>query len=296
MTTLRALECLVALVDHGSVTRAATSLQMSQPALSHQISAIERELGTPVAEKLGRGVRITAAGRAVAEEARVSLAAAERAVHIGLQIAAGERGTLRIACVETMAAPILLPVLRRWRASHTDVVIEVSEHSSAEQMVVLLNSGRIELAIGPRPPETHSHAEVLGAEDVVVVAPAGHEFGRRLAVPLEDLGARPFIHYSAGTGLAQWVDRVAVEHGVVLDPVLRTRSPSSAARLAAAGMGVAVVPLSGLSARPSGVVRRLAPLIHRELVVMTASPADVLANAFAADLVRSGLPVAEVVP
>jgi DNA-binding transcriptional ArsR family regulator len=68
MTTLRALECLVAVVDEGSVTAAAAALHMSQPALSHQIAALERELGTPVVERLGRGVRVTAAGRAAAGE------------------------------------------------------------------------------------------------------------------------------------------------------------------------------------------------------------------------------------
>lgn len=78
MTTLRTLECLVALVDTGSVTGAAAALHMSQPALSHQIAALERELGTPVVERLPRGVRVTAAGRAVAEDARVALEAADR--------------------------------------------------------------------------------------------------------------------------------------------------------------------------------------------------------------------------
>ncbi|MFE1196270.1 LysR family transcriptional regulator [Streptomyces olivaceoviridis] len=51
---------------------------MSQPALSHQIAALEKELGTPVVERLSRGIRVTAAGRAVAEEARVALAGASR--------------------------------------------------------------------------------------------------------------------------------------------------------------------------------------------------------------------------
>lgn len=78
MTTSRALECLVAWVDEGSVTKAAGVLHMSQPALSHQIAALEKELGTPVVERLSRGIRVTAAGRAVAEEARVALAGASR--------------------------------------------------------------------------------------------------------------------------------------------------------------------------------------------------------------------------
>ena len=77
MTTLRTLECLVA----------AAALHMSQPALSRQIAALEKELGAPVAERLWRGVRITAAGRATAEEARVALRAAEQAVQIGQRVA-----------------------------------------------------------------------------------------------------------------------------------------------------------------------------------------------------------------
>jgi DNA-binding transcriptional LysR family regulator len=57
MTTLRTLECLVALVEHGSVSEAAAALHMSQPAVSHQIAALEKELGVPVVERLWRGVR-----------------------------------------------------------------------------------------------------------------------------------------------------------------------------------------------------------------------------------------------
>jgi DNA-binding transcriptional LysR family regulator len=109
MTTLRTLECLVALVDTGSVTGAAAALRMSQPALSHQIASLERELGTPVVERLPRGVRVTAAGRAVAEDARVALEAADRAVRVGHRVGAGVGGRPRIACAETMTAWLLVP-------------------------------------------------------------------------------------------------------------------------------------------------------------------------------------------
>src|SRR5262249_34347875 len=104
VTTLRTLECLVALVDHGSVTAAAAALHMSQPALSHQIAALEKELGAPVAERLWRGVRVTAAGRASAEEARLALRAAEEAIKVGRRAGAGAAGRLRIACAETITA------------------------------------------------------------------------------------------------------------------------------------------------------------------------------------------------
>src|SRR6201989_2125711 len=96
MLSMRALECLVTIVEQGSLTKAAAALHMSQPALSHQIAAIERELGTPVIERLPRGVRPTAAGLAAAAEARTALAAADRAVIAGKRVAAGTGGRPRL--------------------------------------------------------------------------------------------------------------------------------------------------------------------------------------------------------
>src|SRR5580658_1679908 len=115
MVSMRALECLVTIVEQGSLTKAAAELHLSQPALSHQIAAIERELGTPAIERLPRGIRPTAAGLAAAAEARLALAAADRAVRAGRQAAAGASGRIRIACAETMTAWVLVPVLRSWR-------------------------------------------------------------------------------------------------------------------------------------------------------------------------------------
>ena len=89
MFSMRALECLVAIVEQGSLTKAAAVLHISQSALSHQIAAIERELGTPVIERLPRGIRPTAAGLAAVAEARIALAAAGRAVIAGRRVAQG---------------------------------------------------------------------------------------------------------------------------------------------------------------------------------------------------------------
>ena len=89
MLSMRGLECLVAIVDQGSLTKAAAVLHMSQPALSHQIAAIERELGTPVIERLPRGIRPTAAGLVAVAEARIALTAASKVVTSARGAAAG---------------------------------------------------------------------------------------------------------------------------------------------------------------------------------------------------------------
>lgn len=290
MTTLRTLECLVGLADHGSVSAAAAALHMSQPALSHQIAALEREVGTAVVERLWRGVRVTAAGHAMADEARIALRSAEQAVLIGRRVGAGEAGRLRIACVETMTAWLLVPVLRQWRSRRPEVALELSEFTSSDAMEKVIAAGGADIAVGPRATRTDLRVEVIGKEDVVVVAAAGHRFATSEAVSMKSLASEPFVHYDPDNGMAIWVDQLAARHDVVLDPVLRTRSPRTAAQLAAAGMGITIVPVSALAARPPGTVRLLKPTVRRDIIAMVASPSDTLVRRFIDDLVRRGLP------
>jgi DNA-binding transcriptional LysR family regulator len=292
MASLRALECLVAIVEHGSLTKAAAVLHMSQPALSHQIAAIERELGTPVIERLARGIRPTAAGLAVAAEGRVALAAADRAVIAGRSVAAGAGGRIRIACAETMTAWVLVPVLRSWRRRFPDVELDLKEFTSADQMVEVLRHGEADITVGPAPTQTEEHVDVLGGEEIVVVASPEHRFSRMDGVPLAELTAEPLVHYNPGNGFGVWVDQFAARRGVMLpQPTLRTGSPRTAAQLAAAGMGVAIVPFSALSPKPGGTIRSFDPVEVRDVVVVVAAPHDALLRRFVADLKRRGLPV-----
>jgi DNA-binding transcriptional LysR family regulator len=291
MVSLRALECLVTIIEQGSVTKAAAVLHMSQPALSHQIAAIERELGTPVIERLARGTRPTAAGLAAAAEARIALAAADRAVLAARRVATGTGGRIRIACAETMTAWVLVPVLRSWRRRFPDVEFGLKEFTSADQMLEVLLRGETDIAVGPRPTRTDEHVELLGREETVVVATADHRFAALDAVPLAELAAEPLVHYDPGNGFGVGVDEFAARRGVVLPPpALRTSSPRTAAQLAVAGMGVAVVPASALTPRPDGTIRPFDPPETRDVIVVVAAPHDDLVRRFVSDLKRRGLP------
>jgi len=291
MVSMRALECLVTIVERGSLTAAAAVLHMSQPALSHQIAAIEKELGTPVIERLPRGIRPTAAGLATAAEARVALAAADRAVIAGKRVAAGTGGRIRIACAETMTAWVLVPVLRSWRRRFPDVELDLKEYTSADRMLEVLAAGGADITVGPRPARTEEHTEVLGREEVVVVASPEHRFAGLDAVPLAELAGEPLVHYDRDNGNAVWVDQFAARRGVVLpEPVLRTGSPRTAAQLAAAGMGVTLVPFSALTPPPGGTIRSLDPPELRDVIVIVAAPHDDLLCRFVADLKLRGLP------
>ncbi|MFE0438755.1 LysR family transcriptional regulator [Streptomyces nigra] len=293
MTTLRALQCLVALVDTGSVTKAAALLHLSQPALSHQIAGLERELSTQVVERRARGVRVTAAGLAAAEEARVALRAAARAVEAGRQRGEGRVGRLRLACAETMTVWLLVPILGRWSRERPDVQVDLMEFTSSDKMVEILTAGQADMVVGPAPSGTTACMEVLGDEEMVVVASATHRFAGQSSVSVAQLADEPFVHYTSDNGNAIWVDQFVERHQVALRPVLRTRSPRTAVQLAGAGMWVTVAPVSALVARPACVVRRLEPAVHRSVVAITETPSDALVSHFMADLRRSGLPVVD---
>jgi DNA-binding transcriptional LysR family regulator len=295
MISLRGLECLVTIIEQGSLTRAAAVLHMSQPALSHQIAAIERELGTPVIERLSRGIRPTAAGLAAAAEARVALAAADRATAAAKRAAAGTSGRIRIACAETMTGWLLVPVLRRWRRRFPNVELDLKEYTSADRMLESLLAGSADITVGPPPTKADEHVEVLGREEVVVVASPEHRFAAMDTVPLKELSDEPLVHYNPDNGNAVWVDEFAAQRDVSLpQPTLRTGSPRTAAQLAAAGMGVAIVPMSALTPLPDGTVRSFDPPELRDVIAVVAAPHDALVRRFVSDLKRRGLPVARV--
>ncbi|GLY34577.1 LysR family transcriptional regulator [Amycolatopsis sp. NBRC 101858] len=291
MPTLRALECLVAVLDAGSITEAAARLHLSQPALSHQIGALERELGTPVLERLPRGVRPTATGRAVLADARAALAAAERVVRAGRAVAGGGEGTLRIACAETMTAGLLAPVLRNWHRHRPGVLITLTETTSADALVAALEAGEADVAVGPRPSRWTGAVEVVGREEIVVALAQDHPLATRAAVPMPDLAGVPIVHYHPDNGLGAWLDEQAAQRGTVLDAVMRTKQAATAAQLAAAGLGVALIPTTALTRTFAGALRRLKPALHRDVVTFTATPSDSLVRRFSSDVTHRGIAV-----
>ncbi|WP_458690775.1 LysR family transcriptional regulator [Nocardia tengchongensis] len=291
MPTLRALECLIAVLDAGSITEAAALLHVSQPALSHQLAALEREIGAPVVERLPRGVRATAIGRAVEADARVALTAAARVVDSGRAVVRGEGGVLRLACAESLTASLLAPVLRTWSRRHPQVRIQLTEATSADDLVQHLESGTADLALGPRPTRWNGAEELIGAEEIIAVLPADHPLSERDRLTFDDLRDQPLVHYHPENGLSAWLDAEAARHGVPLTPVVRVRQAATAAHLAASGLGIALVPTTALATAGPGALQHLDPVLSRDLICLIATPADPLVRRFTADVVERGIPI-----
>jgi DNA-binding transcriptional LysR family regulator len=212
------------------------------------------------------------------------------AVTIGRKVGRGEAGRLRIATAETMTTWLLTPAIREWRLEHPEVDFELSEFSSADRMDKFMSNGQTDLIVGPRPTQTSHHVELLGREEMVVVASGSHHFADESSVSLAALANEPFIHYDPDNGLSVWVDELVSNHKISLNPVLRTRSPRTAAGLASAGIGVTIVPVSALTGRNDGTIRPIHPQILRDVIATVAAPADELSRRFIDDLRQRGLP------
>jgi len=293
MASLRALECLVAVADTGSITQAALLLHSSQPAVSHHIASLEREARTALLRREPRGVRLTPAGRAALAHARRAVEEAEAAVAAARATGRASGGTLRLACAQSLSVALLAPVIRYWHAHHPRVAITLRESTSPDELLRFIGTDEIDAALLPGPPPGQFTVTALAEEEIVLTAPADHPLAARPAVRLEELEGEPLVHFAPDNGLSGWLDRSLARAGVRAETVMRTSVTTAAPLLAAAGLGIAVSPVSAVSDGFPGAVRPFTPRWTRRLVAITAAEPDPLLARFLDDLRTHGLRVPE---
>ncbi|HZZ52421.1 MAG TPA: LysR family transcriptional regulator [Pseudonocardia sp.] len=291
MASLRALECLVAVADSGSITHAAQLLHSSQPAVSHQLAALEREARTPLLHREPRGVRLTPAGRAAVVDARRAVEAAAAAVRSARAVGESSGGMLRLACAQSLSVPLLAPVIRQWHRRFPEVTITLREATTMDEFVGFIDSDEVDMAVVPAPPPAHCTITAVADEEIVLTAPTGHPLARRPTVRVADLDGAPLVHFAPDNGLSGWLDQSLTRAGVRPETVMRTSVTTAAPQLAAAGLGIAISPVSAVSAGFPGVVRSFSPRWVRQLVTLTPAEPDPLTGRFIADLRARGVRV-----
>ncbi|HUQ22053.1 MAG TPA: LysR family transcriptional regulator [Gaiellaceae bacterium] len=264
--TLRQLECFLAIAAERSFTRAAARIGIAQPSLSQQIRALEAEVGGALLERLPRGAALTPAGRALLPEARSAVEAAERGAR-GARTALGlESGEIEIATVRSIAVGILPAALRLWNARHPEVMLRLHEHSNRRNLEESVRRGNGDVAVGPRPVDWAGPVEPLGYEQFVVVVAPSDAIADRGTIRLEELAERRWVLFEAEFGLNEIVMGACARAGFQPRAAVRTSQSEAAARLAAAGLGPALVPDNILPAAFEGAILHLEPPVRRELV------------------------------
>ncbi len=164
------LRTLVALAATGSVRGAASRLTVTESAVSASIGALARELGVPLVEPVGRGLRLTASGAVYARYARRVLGLLDEGAAAAVQELDPERGRLRLAAVTTAGEHLLPALLVEFRRRHPAVALALEVAPSA-QVWDLVSAHEVDLVIAGRPPSgVEAHVVATKPNELVVVA------------------------------------------------------------------------------------------------------------------------------
>jgi DNA-binding transcriptional LysR family regulator len=266
------LAYFVAVADTRHFTRAAEAVHVSQPSLSQQIRALEKELGSPLFSRARGNIALTDAGEALLPLARRILADADTARQEVLELARLTRGRVRLGATPSLCTGLLPDVLRAFHDRHPGIRLQIEEGGSHD-LVRELARGALDLALVVLPLPSPSPALTtieLFQEDLVVVsadpAPAPAEAagtgkaGRPLPSPLRiaDLEGRPMVMFRHGYDLRDLTLSACRAAG--FEPYLTVEGGEMDAVMGfvRAGLGIGVVPT--MVAARAGAGLRVTPL------------------------------------
>ena len=276
------MEYLVTVVEEGSFTRAAQRLFVSQPALSHQIKALERSVGGELLERRPQSVGVTPMGRAFLPHATAAVRAADEARRAARSVGQLEAGELKIGTLHSIALGVVPAAIRAWRLAHPEVSFELHEYVNIEQLAEQMRLGVADVAVGPPPRGWEGPIRKLGDEQLVVVVAVDDPLLRdgRRDVKLEALADRPWVLYSQDNGLSPVVMEACSAAGFTPRAAVHTHHTATAVQLAAAGLGPALVPANVVEPGFAGALLNPDPPVRRELVAFTRDSPGPLVTAF----------------
>ena len=234
----------------GGFSRAAEVVHISQPAISMQVAELEESFGTPLFDRLPRGVRLTDAGNmllAYAQRIAALEGAAERAMH---ELRGLARGRLALGASKTIGGYLLPAVLGEFRRRHPGVELQLVIDNT-ETIKTRLIDGTLDLALteGMPPPDAELSTRAFREDELIVIAPVHHPLlkpapGKRRPRPLtaRQLCAQPLILREPGSGTREVLLRALAESGAEPGEVVLTLTDTEAIKRAVlAGLGLAVV-------------------------------------------------------
>jgi DNA-binding transcriptional LysR family regulator len=240
------LRVLRELADRGSVTAVAAAMSFTPSAISQQLKALADEVGLPITEPAGRGLRLTDAGWALVAEAEGVLAALARAEAAVERLRTTPIGLVRVALFPSGARMLLPGLLRRIEAvpgvevSCRDVDMVPSDVPALAADFDVVVSHRDETA---PPPSTERWRVVpLLREPLDVALPPGHPLARRRRLRLEELAGEEWIGVEVGWPFDDVLRSLALATGTTPRVVQRINDLSVTEKLVTAGHGIALLP------------------------------------------------------
>ena len=262
----RRLRYFLTVVDEGSVTRAARRLHVAQPSLSQALRALESELGAELFHRVGRGLRLSAAGEALIGPARQVLRTIDEARDAISGIVELKTGTLEIAALATLAVDPMATLIGRFREQHPGVQVRVHEPESADGVRALVRDGACELGAAHLPlPGDQITAHPLGEQELLFVLPPASIPQSERPLGARELAMTPLVVSPPGTSTRILLEQALSAVGVTPKIAVETAAREAIVPLVLAGAGAALLPapLAGEARRRGATVRSARPKITR---------------------------------
>jgi len=257
MINLRPLRTFVVTAEMGGLGRACARLNLSQPAASRQIHALESELGVVLFEHVGRGLRLTSQGQDLLQRSRQLLSDADLLAEHARALCGGQTGTLKVAATPQIIANLLAPFLRSHRRHHPGVYVQLIEGSASQQRTHL-ERREVHLAITPEGGGGWAY-RLLSPVHVLAVLLKTHPLSRHQVIELEELSKYPLLLLQRGYGSRVWFDAACESLQIAPLVLMESTTAHTLTELAAVGHGIAIVPSTSTI---RGLLRAV-PIVHR---------------------------------
>jgi LysR family carnitine catabolism transcriptional activator len=268
---IRRLTMFLRVVDHGTFTAAADALDCSQPAVSQAIRELETELSTPLFYRIGRRVVLTPAGSALVTPARQLLRDLDVTATQIMAINGLRGGRVDLACLPTLAAAPLAPLVGEFRQHYPDVSVTLAAPENTEELLDLVHAGRAEIGITEYVHSPGLTTIDIGRHDFFVVFPPGSK--SRTRVSLHDIAEMSFIATPSGTSSRGMLDGAFKQIGLTPRVGVEAAQREALLPLILAGAGVGLLPeslatiartLRCVVAAPEPPIQRSIAIVHRD--------------------------------
>lgn len=258
---IQQLRYLVATADVGTMTGAASSLHVSQPALTRALRALESEIGTALLVRVGRRVELTEEGRQVVEIAR-------RVVRDVDSLTARREHTTRVCATATQARELCAGAISRLRSSAPHVTVTIDTADSASEVAERVGTGLAELGVCDVPVDGALRCSVLGAQELALVHPV--DWALPDPLPFGDLDGMQLIGPPPSDRRRSELDATFAAYGITPKVMVATDQRDLIVPLVLDGVGATFVwPATAQEARRRGAgVVSLDPPVRREVGVL----------------------------
>lgn len=260
------LRAYLAVAEQRHFTRAARELGMAQPSVSAHVRRLEADLGTELFDRMKGKITLTPAGETLLPFARRIIADVDAAADELRSLGGLARGRIAIGATPSLAATLVPAVLSRFHAAYPGIELAIRQAGSVE-LVAAVEEGAVDVALVILPIRHDVlETQALLREELVVAVARGHALGRRRTLAIGDLRDVPLVMFREGYDLRTTTEAACRAAGFAPTFAVEGGEMDGVLRLAAAGLGAAIVP--SLVVPPHGelhAVRIVQPSLTRTI-------------------------------